>query len=112
MHIQIEPRQNLFNHLLNHFKVGYFRKQGFIKEIGLDKSVYHNYIKEYVGATIMHCKLHPNVQYTTWSNSIRLQRELLKRLKAKQDEDETKIHSGLTTPVNSIQDIPGMENFL
>ena len=53
MHIQIEPRQNLFNHLLNHFKVGYFRKQGFIKEIGLDKSVYHNYIKEYVGATVV-----------------------------------------------------------
>ena len=78
----------------------------------MDKSVYHNYIKEYVGATIMHCKLHPNVQYTTWSNSIRLQRELLKRLKAKQDEDEKKIHSGLTTPVNSIQQIPGMEDFL
>lgn len=117
----------LMNHLkdyhikkgINHFltfadenAVGYFSKQGFIKEIGLDKSVYHNYIKEYVGATIMHCKLHPNVQYTTWSNSIRLQRELLKRLKAKQDEDEKKIHSGLTTPVNSIHQIPGMEDFL
>lgn len=48
--------------LITHWKVGYFSKQGFIKEIGLAKSVYDKYIKEYVGATIMHCHLHQRVQ--------------------------------------------------
>jgi len=117
----------LMNHLkdyhikkgINHFltyadenAVGYFTKQGFVKDIGLEKTVYQGYIKDYVGATIMHCKLHSNVQYTTLSNSIRLQQELLKRLKRKKEEHETQVYPGLRQPVQSIADIPGMQNFL
>jgi len=92
--------------------VGYFSKQGFIKEIGLAKSVYHNYIKEYVGATIMHCHLHKQVQYTTWTSSVRLQRKMITKIKHARDEAEKKVYSGLTHPVKSIDQIPGMENFL
>ena len=94
------------------YLVGYFTKQGFVKDIGLEKTVYQGYIKDYVGATIMHCKLHSNVQYTTLSNSIRLQQELLKRLKRKKEEHETQVYPGLRQPVQSIADIPGMQNFL
>merc|ERR1711892_510874 len=78
--------------------VGYFSKQGFIKEIGLAKSVYHNYIKEYVGATIMHCHLHQRVQYTTWTSSVRVQRKLVAKLKTARDEAEKKVYGGVVTP--------------
>lgn len=35
------------------FAVGYFKKQGFSKDLKLPKSVYAGYIKDYEGATLM-----------------------------------------------------------
>lgn len=35
------------------FAIGYFKKQGFSKDIKLSKSVYQGYIKDYEGATLM-----------------------------------------------------------
>lgn len=41
------------------FAVGYFKKQGFSKKIAMEKKQYHGYIKDYEGATLMGCQLHP-----------------------------------------------------
>lgn len=41
------------------FAVGYFKKQGFSEKIAMDKKQYHGYIKDYEGATLMGCQLHP-----------------------------------------------------
>jgi len=61
---------HLMNHLKDHVKqsttcmhfltyadnyaIGYFKKQGFSKDVVLDKSVWMGYIKDYEGATVMH----------------------------------------------------------
>lgn len=39
--------------------IGYFTKQGFSRHINMPKENYVGYIKEYEGATLMGCQLHP-----------------------------------------------------
>eukprot|EP00041_Stephanoeca_diplocostata_P030454 m.922494 g.922494 ORF g.922494 m.922494 type:complete len:163 (-) comp23759_c0_seq2:92-580(-) len=43
--------------------IGYFRKQGFTKNITLPKSATHGYVKDYDGGTPMQCVLHKGVDY-------------------------------------------------
>jgi histone acetyltransferase len=70
---------HLMNHLKDHVKsssdvmhfltyadnyaIGYFKKQGFTKEITLDRSVWVGYIKDYEGGTLMQCSMVPRVHY-------------------------------------------------
>ncbi|KAK9711287.1 histone acetyltransferase, variant 3 [Basidiobolus ranarum] len=70
---------HLMNHLKDHistatealhfltyadnYAIGYFKKQGFTKEITLDKSIWMGYIKDYEGGTIMQCTIVPKVRY-------------------------------------------------
>lgn len=42
---------------------GYFRKQGFTKEITLEKSIWMGYIKDYEGGTLMQCSMVPRIRY-------------------------------------------------
>lgn len=62
------------------FAIGYFRKQGFSMDISLPSNVYHGYIKEYEGATLMGCELHPRVVYTQLSAMIRKQRTVVQKM--------------------------------
>lgn len=43
--------------------VGYFKRQGFTREILLDPAIWHQRIKDYQGATLIHCRIHPYVDY-------------------------------------------------
>ncbi|KAK9552743.1 histone acetyltransferase [Aspergillus fumigatus] len=45
------------------FRDRYFQKQGFTKEITLDKSVWVGYIKDYEGGTLMQCSMIPRIRY-------------------------------------------------
>lgn len=47
----------------NNYATGYFQKQGFTKEITLDKSVCVGYIKDYEGGTLMQCSMIPRIRY-------------------------------------------------
>jgi len=47
----------------DNFAVGYFEKQGFSKEITLDRSVWAGYIKDYEGGTIMQCTMLRKLDY-------------------------------------------------
>lgn len=58
------------------FATGYFRKQGFSREIRLTRQAYHGFIKEYEGATLMGCELYPNIVYTDFSEMIGRQKEV------------------------------------
>ncbi|EUB64568.1 Histone acetyltransferase KAT2B [Echinococcus granulosus] len=62
------------------FATGYFRKQGFSREIRLPRQAYQGYIKEYEGATLMGCELYPNVVYKQFSEVISRQREIITRI--------------------------------
>ena len=58
------------------YATGYFRKQGFSREIRLHKDAYQGYIKEYEGATLMGCELYPQIVYTEFSDLVRRQKQV------------------------------------
>jgi histone acetyltransferase len=58
------------------FLTGYFKKQGFSKDIKLARGVYQGYIKDYEGATLMHCELDPRIVYTEFIAVVRKQKEV------------------------------------
>jgi histone acetyltransferase len=43
--------------------VGYFKRQGFTLEIHLDPAIWCRCIKDYQGATLIHCQIHPDIDY-------------------------------------------------
>ncbi|CAK7346495.1 unnamed protein product [Dovyalis caffra] len=55
--------------------VGYFIKQGFTKEIYLEKDRWQGYIKDYDGGILMECKIDQKLPYTDLSTMIRRQRQ-------------------------------------
>ncbi|CAB4008643.1 histone acetyltransferase KAT2B-like [Paramuricea clavata] len=88
------------------FAIGYFKKQGFSKEITLARTDYHGYIKEYEGATLMHCILNPKIQYTEFSSVIKKQKEIVKKLVQKRQDEIKKIYPGLTCFKEGVRQIP------
>jgi len=87
------------------FAVGYFKKQGFSKDLKLSKSIYSGYIKEYEGATLMGCELNPKIVYVEFTNVVRRQKEILKKLVEKKQEQIRKVHSGLTCFREGVREI-------
>ena len=68
----------------DNYAVGYFRKQGFSKEITLERSRWAGYIKDYEGGTIMQCTMLPKVDYTQTRDIIAKQREaILEKIREK-----------------------------
>ena len=57
--------------------IGYFQKQGFTREIFLEREKWGGYIKDYDGGTLMECALNYQLSYTKFSKIIKLQREFL-----------------------------------
>jgi histone acetyltransferase len=43
--------------------IGYFKRQGFTLEINFDPNIWRRCIKDYQGATLIHCSIDPNVDY-------------------------------------------------
>jgi histone acetyltransferase len=43
--------------------IGYFQRQGFTREINLNPATWRRCIKDYQGATLIHCKVLPDVDY-------------------------------------------------
>lgn len=59
----------------DNFAVIFFKKQGFSKDITLDRSVWAGYIKDYEGGTIMQCTMLHKVNYLDKANIIAKQRD-------------------------------------
>ena len=55
-------------------------------DITVSKNIYTGFIKEYEGATLMHCELNPSIRYTEFTTVVRLQKEILMRLVQKKYE--------------------------
>ncbi|KID60218.1 histone acetyltransferase GCN5, partial [Metarhizium hybridum] len=55
--------------------IGYFKKQGFTKEITLEKKVWMGYIKDYDGATLMQCSMLPRIRYLEMARMLLKQKE-------------------------------------
>ncbi|CAL5229703.1 g13075 [Coccomyxa viridis] len=59
--------------------VGYFAKQGFTKEITLDRDRWVGWIKDYDGGTLMECVINSKLPYTDFPGLVEKQREALDR---------------------------------
>jgi hypothetical protein len=77
MHIRdTYPAMSHFLTYADNYAVGYFKKQGFSKDITLDRSVWAGYIKDYEGATILQCSILPKIDYTRTREILNAQREV------------------------------------
>lgn len=88
------------------FAIGYFKKQGFSKDIKLPKQMYQGYIKDYEGATLMHCELNAKIVYTEFTAVLRKQKEIVKKLIYQRQQEIQKIHPGLTCFKDGVKSIP------
>lgn len=59
----------------DNYAIGYFKKQGFTKEITLDKKKWMGYIKDYEGGTIMQCSMVPKIRYLEAGRMLMKQKE-------------------------------------
>ncbi|CAH8514819.1 unnamed protein product [Schistosoma turkestanicum] len=97
-HLKDYHLQHKIFHFLTYadsFATGYFRKQGFSREIRLARQAYLGYIKEYEGATLMGCELYPNIIYTRFSELIAKQKEVITRLIEKRRESVNQTYPGI-----------------
>eukprot|EP00092_Neocalanus_flemingeri_P021975 GFUD01023832.1.p1 GENE.GFUD01023832.1~~GFUD01023832.1.p1 ORF type:complete len:759 (-),score=221.26 GFUD01023832.1:292-2568(-) len=87
------------------FAVGYFKKQGFSKDLKLPKGVYGGYIKDYEGATLMGCELNPKIVYVEFTAVVRRQKEILKKLVERKQEQIRQVHPGLSCFRDGVREI-------
>uniref|UniRef100_UPI00358E3E51 histone acetyltransferase KAT2B-like n=1 Tax=Myxine glutinosa TaxID=7769 RepID=UPI00358E3E51 len=121
----IEQVKGYGTHLMNHLKeyhihhsilhfltfadeaaIGYFKKQGFSKDIKLPKNKYIGYIKDYEEATLMGCELNPRIPYTEFSVIIKKQKEIIKKLIERKQAQMSKVYPGLTCFKEGVRQIP------
>lgn len=108
-HLKDYSIQEGIKHFLTYadeFAIGYFKKQGFSKDIKVARPIYQGYIKEYDGATLMHCELHPSIVYTQFSSVIRRQKDIVTELIAQRQQEVQKIRPGLTCFKEGVRSIP------
>lgn len=63
----------------DNYAIGYFKKQGFTKEISLDRSIWMGYIKDYEGGTIMQCTMLPRIRYLDSNKILLIQKAAIMR---------------------------------
>lgn len=96
--------------------VGYFIKQGFTKEISLEKDIWHGYIKDYDGGILMECKMDPKLPYTDLSTMIHRQRQAIDEKIRELSNCHTiytgldfqKKEAGIPKKVFKVDEIPGL----
>ncbi|KAI0055167.1 Bromodomain-containing protein [Artomyces pyxidatus] len=110
------PDMMYFLTYADNFAVGYFKKQGFSKEITLDRAVWAGYIKDYEGGTIMQCTMLRRVDYLNTREIIAQQREAI-LAKIRQMSKSHIVYPGLPQfqdgrgegVVVDPQDVPGLK---
>ncbi|KAF9288782.1 histone acetyltransferase [Mortierella alpina] len=91
----------------DNYAIGYFKKQGFTKEITLDRSIWMGYIKDYEGGTIMQCTMVPRVKYLEVNSLLQTQRKAV-ITKIKEVSKSHIIYPGLQDFKNGITGVDPM----
>ncbi|KAI1505396.1 histone acetyltransferase GCN5 [Biscogniauxia marginata] len=92
----------------DNYATGYFQKQGFTKDITLDKSIWMGYIKDYEGGTIMQCSMLPRIRYLEVGRMLLKQKETVRakiRAMSKSDivhQPPTQWANGVRTPIDPL----------
>ncbi|CAK9437367.1 uncharacterized protein LODBEIA_P17450 [Lodderomyces beijingensis] len=98
----------------DNYAIGYFKKQGFTKEVSLDKSVWMGYIKDYEGGTLMQCSMLPWILRYLDSGKILLlqkaaiERKIRSRSKSNVVRPGLQIFKNNKNAVLDFKDIPGL----
>ncbi|KAI1293336.1 histone acetyltransferase GCN5-like protein [Xylaria venustula] len=98
----------------DNYATGYFQKQGFSKEIILDKSIWMGYIKDYEGGTLMQCSMVPRIRYLEAGRMLLKQKETIQaklRLLSKSDvihQPPQQWADGTITPIDPLS-IPAIK---
>lgn len=77
------------------YAIGYFKKQAFSSEISLPEEQYSGYIKDYEGATLMECRLMPNIVHTRLTSVLHIQKEIIKKLIEEKQQQMKQQYKGL-----------------
>uniref|UniRef100_A0A803W0S8 histone acetyltransferase n=1 Tax=Ficedula albicollis TaxID=59894 RepID=A0A803W0S8_FICAL len=101
-------KHNILNFLTyaDEYAIGYFKKQGFSKDIKVPRAKYVGYIKDYEGATLMGCELNPRIPYTEFSIIIKKQKEIIKKLIERKQAQIRKVYPGLSCFKDGVRQIP------
>ncbi|CAN2389754.1 histone H3-K9 acetylation [Pristimantis euphronides] len=101
-------KHNVLNFLTyaDEYAIGYFKKQGFSKDIKVPKARYVGYIKDYEGATLMGCELNPRIPYTEFSVIIKKQKEIIKKMIERKQVQIRKVYPGLSCFKEGVRQIP------
>lgn len=102
----------LVQHFLTYadnYAVGYFQKQGFTKDITLDRSIWVGYIKDYDGGTLMQCTMVPGIDYLNVYSQLHEQKLALLRVIDSRISC-SQVYPGLPSKSNTRKpsDIPGV----
>lgn len=94
--------------------IGYFTRQGFTKDIKLAKHLYKGYIKDYVGAMLMHCEIDKRIVYTHFVSVTQKQKHIINYITEQKLERVQGVQPGLKCfseglPKITIESIPGIE---
>eukprot|EP00924_Labyrinthula_sp_SR-Ha-C_P013886 maker-scaffold_5-snap-gene-16.10-mRNA-1 protein AED:0.02 eAED:0.03 QI:0/0/0/1/0/0/2/0/449 len=117
----IDTHDKKLTHFLTYadnYAIGYFKKQGFTKEITISQNRYLGYIKDYDGANLMECAISPFVDYLNLKRMLKNQKKfLIRKLKELREIEpvypglkaRTFFKSGTKRKIDSIYDIPGVK---
>lgn len=90
----------------DNYAIGYFKKQGFSRQVTLDRSVWAGYIKDYDGGTLMQCTIVEGVDYLNVFPLLHRQKlNLVKEIDAV--TDCARVFPGLKGPTDPME-IPGL----
>lgn len=110
-HAQVEGLEYFLTYADN-YAIGYFQKQGFSKTITMPKDRWSGFIKDYDGATLVECYIHPGMDYTRVREIVAIQRNFVYK-KIKERSTSHIVYPGISSldegrRIKSIFDVPGV----
>ncbi|SCU81592.1 LAME_0B07822g1_1 [Lachancea meyersii CBS 8951] len=109
-YVRATSRIKYFLTYADNYAIGYFKKQGFTKEVNLEKSIWMGYIKDYEGGTLMQCSMLPRIRYLDAAKILLLQEAAVQR-KIRLASRSTVVYTGLKhfKDLSNIKPIDPME---
>lgn len=89
----------------DNYAIGYFKKQGFTKEITLPKHIWMGYIKDYEGGTLMQCTMLRKIRYLEASKILLLQKAAIHKQMKKISRSHI-VHKGMEAFKKAAPDNP------
>jgi len=112
-HVKTEGVEYFLTYADN-YAIGYFRKQGFTKQVSMPQERWKGFIKDYDGGTLMECRINQKVNYLDVRKMIQQQREAVYE-KIKGISNSHQVYAPLACFKNGtatsieIGDIPGVK---